>query len=400
MSSFDMYKSLKEENTTNLKIENFGLAGIINTYESNTEILYNSRPEEFYRKSMNLVRGIDYTIKDIESFCLELNRYTKENCFDKVGLYISALINNKAKKNDKIVIDTLRVYHDLNFIGYRLDKDVRIILNGHLISDIGLGMKKGKIIVNRGGVIGEIGEDMIDGKIIIKGVNSAKISDEIHGGKVYSRYGRIYPLDIKRLYKDALEEINDDLKLRRSLTHRYRHINSLIEKVDNCYGIEDIEKFCLDLKKYQHLRNFKKISGLFLSSLIDNKADPGEPITLDFSKLKKKIDYVGYMSTPVDLTVKGDLGVNAFACSREVRLKVYGNVGDGFAALSKNLEAEINGNAGENVGFGLRNSTIKINGRLRSLCNGIESSQIYLNGKRIFYHNGKRLYRSAWKKKK
>ena len=81
------------------------------------EFKVNSFDYENFSTASTLLKGVNYTIKDIEELCLILSKsYANETT--SIGIFISAAINKIIKETDTINLDFAGI--EVNYLGYCL----------------------------------------------------------------------------------------------------------------------------------------------------------------------------------------------------------------------------------------------------------------------------------------
>jgi len=153
MKCFDMYKDLKSDCIADkeLEIVRSGLDEIIEVYEKkylrDEDRRISLRGEGLYYYLLEEAGKIDYRLKDIEEFSKVLGNYKDEKGFVWSGIYLSALINNKAKDGDFIMLNLGNDCNDLEMIGYKLNKDINLVTFGCIGVDSFRHMEKGNVFI-------------------------------------------------------------------------------------------------------------------------------------------------------------------------------------------------------------------------------------------------------------
>ena len=111
-----------------------------------------------------LLKGVNYTIKDIEELCPILSQsYANETT--SIGIFISAAINKIIKETDTIVLDFAGI--EVNYLGYCLTRG-NLIIKGSVGGYTGQSMQSGSITIH-GNSEDATGRFMKDGSIIVDG---------------------------------------------------------------------------------------------------------------------------------------------------------------------------------------------------------------------------------------
>jgi len=132
-----------------------------------------------------------YTSRDIEKFSVLLGDYQYKKYFNsRLGLYLSALINNSEEEDFKIHTGYLENPPD--WLGYK-NNGKKIIVNGSVDDCVGFCMQRGEIIVN--GNVGRFaGICMLNGIIRLNGdhgeFTGISGGDIYHNGKLIVKDGR------------------------------------------------------------------------------------------------------------------------------------------------------------------------------------------------------------------
>ncbi len=128
------------------------------------EFKANSFIDENFSTASTLLKGVDYTIKNIEDLCPRLSlSYTKET--NSIGIFISAAINKIIKKTDTVNIYLLGI--EVDYLGSYLPCG-NLIIHGNVGKMTGTCMENGIIIIE-GNAGTNTGHQMKNGIIIIEG---------------------------------------------------------------------------------------------------------------------------------------------------------------------------------------------------------------------------------------
>ena len=143
------------------------------------EFKANSFYHEDFSTASVLLKGVDYTIKNIEDLCPRLSlSYTKETY--SIGIFISAAINKIIKETDTIVLDFAGI--EVNFLGYNLPCG-NLIIKGSVGNDTGNHMQSGSItICGNAGIC--TGCSMKGGSIIVDGNAGSFTGDYSESGEI------------------------------------------------------------------------------------------------------------------------------------------------------------------------------------------------------------------------
>lgn len=160
--------------------------------------------EAFHKQVARLVKGLDYSAKDVELFSLALIELQKDfkdifmvthfglpwgfGSSTKVGLFLSALINEG--KDRDYIIHTENLSFAIFDLGFKNTKNITVV--GPVGNRLGILMKSGTIVVT-GHVADQIGVHMDGGTIRVKGNTGDDIGEDMQDGKIYlsGNYGTI-----------------------------------------------------------------------------------------------------------------------------------------------------------------------------------------------------------------
>lgn len=176
MKSFDIYKKLENEKFTpkDLRIDHSALGGIesiIGIYEDIFLKRGNSAGEDLKRIEKEL-KKTNYNIKTIEKFCKILDNYQNKQYFYLTGHFLNIIMNDKIKDGDKVDLDFTSLNENgnkkgrINYVGYKLDKEIELNIYGDVKDYLGMYMKKGSINLH-GNARHYVGNNMYDGDITI-----------------------------------------------------------------------------------------------------------------------------------------------------------------------------------------------------------------------------------------
>ena len=177
-SKFEKYKPEEERDVRKVTVErDAALEQLIAAWKKYD---YVSTPYhvEAYLNALKRIKGLDYSSKDVENFCIALAGFQDEKSFsDKAGHFLSALINNG--KDTEYVINTRHLTVEIHGLGHRNTKSITV--NGNAGAQVGAYMEGGSITVN--GNAGEyVGLDMKRGSITVNGNANQHVGYEMEGG--------------------------------------------------------------------------------------------------------------------------------------------------------------------------------------------------------------------------
>jgi len=205
MKPFDVYKELENIEAKELKLRENRNSNNISGYDD----IYNFYKSEFFNAVdkftlpgtnttccndlydflLGGVDGLIYNFKDIEKLSKSLEPFHASDGFLLTGLYISALVNSVARSGQKLELD----FSNLNcksfveymvFLGYGLDRNIEMTINGYIGGWVGDHMKNGSIIV-RGNVTGNcVGYEMQGGSIELFGNSGEHLGCKMNGGRI------------------------------------------------------------------------------------------------------------------------------------------------------------------------------------------------------------------------
>ena len=126
-----------------------------------------------------LLKGVNYTIKNIEELCPILSKsYANET--NSIGIFISAAINKIIKETDTINLDFAGI--EVNCLGYCLTRG-NLIIKGSVGDDTGHSMQSGSITIH-GNAGDRTGDSMEDGSIIVDGNAGKYTGDFMQSGSI------------------------------------------------------------------------------------------------------------------------------------------------------------------------------------------------------------------------
>lgn len=155
--------------------------------------------QDAHAKLSDRLKSMEYSAKDIETFCIVLSEFQGEEKFqEKAGVFLSALINNSPE--DRFVIHTAHLVSPVASLGYWNTKDILVeggvgdsaghwmqggtmMVHGDSGNNLGDHMSRGTILIN-GGTGKSAGNMMEGGSITIKGNADRNSGNEMRGGSI------------------------------------------------------------------------------------------------------------------------------------------------------------------------------------------------------------------------
>lgn len=138
-----------------------------------------------YGTAENIVKEIEYSKNELQSFCEQLKMF--ESClhFLCAGTYLSALINKIIKEDEEIVLHLSHLEKKLERIGSFFSKGNLIVYgNGH--SNAGELMRGGQVRI-KGNVDNCAGLRMYGGKLVIEGTAGDETAYKMSGGELRAK---------------------------------------------------------------------------------------------------------------------------------------------------------------------------------------------------------------------
>ena len=143
------------------------------------EFKANSFIDENFSTASTLLKGVNYTIKDIEELCPILSQsYANETT--SIGIFISAAINKIIKETDTINLDFAGI--EVNYLGYCLTRG-NLIIKGSVGGYTGHSMQSGSITIH-GNAVGNTCCSMQSGSITIHGNAGKWTGSFMKGGSI------------------------------------------------------------------------------------------------------------------------------------------------------------------------------------------------------------------------
>ena len=184
---FDRYKTEEKQKVRKADVKEdqvlAKLKDAFERYQYKARWVVGKNPE--YKGADVLVKGINYTVRDVERFVIALAEFTEQTEFERrAGFFISALVNNCSDDNFRLPLKYLP--NPLHFLGMENTKN--IIIEGNVDVSLGIRMDGGSIIVEGDSMDG-VGDSMKSGLIIVNGSSSAVdgVGNNMTGGKVVIR---------------------------------------------------------------------------------------------------------------------------------------------------------------------------------------------------------------------
>jgi formylmethanofuran dehydrogenase subunit C len=154
-----------------------------------------------------------------------------------------------------------------------------------------------------------------------------------------------------------------------------------LELIKKSYSAKDIYEFSIILKNYEKEKGFDYVSGLYLSTLINDSNDN------EFNIYTKHLDilpnYIGYKNNGKIITINGNvsdwLGDSMISGEIIVNGNANGLIGWGIY----DGEIIINGNAGDCIGNIMTGGSIYLNGEYESISRIIWGGNIFHKGKQL-----------------
>jgi len=156
--------------------------------------------EYLYSDFLEAIKDIQYTAKDVEDFYVALEGIPEIEIGSKVGLFLSALVNNGKEENHVLKLGQLGkkidelCFHNIKNVtikgnvgcglGYMQEGKIHVM--GSCGDSLGCNMKGGTITIGKGpntGIDG-FGQGMCNGKIIIKGDVDGPVGENMQGGTI------------------------------------------------------------------------------------------------------------------------------------------------------------------------------------------------------------------------
>ena len=137
--------------------------------------------EQSYERASGLIlsKSLNYTSEDIEEFSLLLAGFQhEENFSEKVGVFLSALINNG--KDESYTVHTRHLASPIDCLGCRNRKNVTV--NGDVGAYTFQGMECGSVVIE-GDALTTAAQWLSGGEVVIKG-NTTRLGIAMKGGRI------------------------------------------------------------------------------------------------------------------------------------------------------------------------------------------------------------------------
>jgi formylmethanofuran dehydrogenase subunit C len=139
-----------------------------------------AEPPEMYEVASELFKKSDYSVHDVEDFCLQIKQFQSDENFSyKAGVIISAMINSGI--DDGYKVDTTIFDKRLVLLGYKNIKHVTVI--GDAGEEFASLMEDGSVTV-KGSVHGKVGNKMSGGEIYINENVFGHVGPDMEGGMI------------------------------------------------------------------------------------------------------------------------------------------------------------------------------------------------------------------------
>ncbi|MFH0860805.1 MAG: hypothetical protein V1921_06355 [Candidatus Altiarchaeota archaeon] len=386
-------------------------------------------------------RGFNASPAQVEQVLTELEMaYSQDDAYpEKVGLLLTALVHDSFHREFKI---SLQKDRPLNFIGYKLGKGKKIIINGE-VDDLaphldggevevfgnggnhaGYGMTDGKVHIHRGvGVCaGECmrggtlivdknagdwtGARMVGGDLIIKG-NAGEytcngmeggrvdiggriknLSDEIKGGEVYHKGEKIWLKEGEAGAVSVFEWTRMPMETTGGFSPMecdspwdyYKLVSEKTKRFDLNSNQVNSVMGTLE-KRFSKQKGFAERLGLFLTALIENSSSK------EFTLKPKTLltDLGDNLKSDKTITVKGSVGGDIGFLMEKGRIHIKGDAGDEVGVALNGGHIIIDGNCGEGCGRRMKNGRIEVGGKIANKYHGSRGGgEVWEKGERVY----------------
>lgn len=183
-----------------------------------------------------------------------------------------------------------------------------------------------------------------------------------------------------KLISEKLEELLEDYEktLEINLDHKKIFLKDLYNQtLENTKNKQittfNLKEFTEKLIMYQNKKNFKINTGIFISCILKNLVYKPERIDLDFTRLRIKIDYLGYKNENLNFSIRGNLGDRSFNYAKNINARINGNIENYAFYNCENSTFNVLGNVACYGAQEIKDSKIKV---LRNVKNhfGVKSS--------------------------
>jgi formylmethanofuran dehydrogenase subunit C len=153
----------------------------------------NSQTGAHYEDAVSVIKGLQYSAKNVEEFSIALVQFQEEHFFGpKAGLFLSALINEG--EDEDYIIHTKQMGGNVTCLGLYNTKNVTVI--GNLAFSTGEHMKGGRLLV-KGDVGAGAGQGMEGGTIEIEGNADNSVGCWMRGGAIVIHGDAGYNVGVK-----------------------------------------------------------------------------------------------------------------------------------------------------------------------------------------------------------
>lgn len=137
-----------------------------------------------YTTAVANLRGIDFTVEDLEDICLELDRVdgVTTPLGAPSGLFIAAMCNHV--QADDICLNLRTLTRRWPFLGYRLPRGRCLRLEGDAGDFVGALLEGGEVIVT-GNAGNYVGVGMKDGRVLIRHSTGKYTGEGMRGGSLH-----------------------------------------------------------------------------------------------------------------------------------------------------------------------------------------------------------------------
>lgn len=138
-----------------------------------------------YNRAEEIVREINYSKHELQSFCNELPYHQEYERFHWAGLYLSALVNKIINHDEELVLDLLDIGPKIDCVGAFLKKG-RLAIASSTGQWSGYVLRGGELIIS-GDTESYTGYEMRGGILRVKGKAKYSVGDRMTGGKIYAK---------------------------------------------------------------------------------------------------------------------------------------------------------------------------------------------------------------------
>jgi hypothetical protein len=180
---FKHYKPEQEKRVRQIEIKkDTVLEKLVEAYKRYRNTKYKFGDVHEYRGALGIVRGLEYSAKDVTEFSIAMAAFQEEQNFTtRAGFFLSALINSS--KEMEFIIITEHMGSIPNLLGYRNTRNITI--RGDAGFETGALMWRGTLTIE-GNADANIGDGLRGGTINIKG-NHEGLGPTAFGGDIYCK---------------------------------------------------------------------------------------------------------------------------------------------------------------------------------------------------------------------